>query len=149
MPPGSAASAFSTTRRLPEPAGTPAFVGAGCCRRGARVGDDQVLLGPQRQHRLITAIAIPRLRGGRLPPAWPPACRRRSRWRRCREWRAWPGGGIADRGKVQHWPSPDPAVAMVESLLALWAAGGERADDLDHFRQDKALALLLGHDLPA
>ena len=41
------------------------------------------------------------------------------------------------------------AAAMVESLLALWAAGGERAEDLDHFRQDQALALLLGHDLPA
>ena len=39
--------------------------------------------------------------------------------------------------------------AMVESLLALWAAGGERAEDLDQFRQDKALMLLLGHDLPA
>ena len=38
---------------------------------------------------------------------------------------------------------------MAESLLALWAAGGERAEDLDQFRQDKALALLLGHDLPA
>src|SRR5439155_11514131 len=41
------------------------------------------------------------------------------------------------------------ASEMVESLLALWAAGGERAEDLDQFRQDKALALLLGHDLPA
>ena len=41
------------------------------------------------------------------------------------------------------------ASAMVESLLAMWAAGGERAEDLDQFRQDKALALLLGHDLPA
>src|SRR5271156_635245 len=38
---------------------------------------------------------------------------------------------------------------MVESLLAMWAAGGERAEDLGQFRQDKALALLLGHDLPA
>jgi hypothetical protein len=28
-------------------------------------------------------------------------------------------------------------------------AGGERAEDLEQFRQDKALALLLGHDLPA
>jgi hypothetical protein len=27
--------------------------------------------------------------------------------------------------------------------------GGERAEDLDQFRHDKALALLLGHDLPA
>jgi hypothetical protein len=38
---------------------------------------------------------------------------------------------------------------MVEGLLAMWAAGGERAEDLDQFRQDKALALLLGHELPA
>jgi catechol 2,3-dioxygenase-like lactoylglutathione lyase family enzyme len=38
---------------------------------------------------------------------------------------------------------------MVESLLAMWAASGERAEDLDQFRQDKALAMLLGHDLPA
>ena len=38
---------------------------------------------------------------------------------------------------------------MVESLLALWAAGGERAEDLDQFRQDKALTLLLRHDLLA
>ncbi len=41
------------------------------------------------------------------------------------------------------------ASEMVESLSAMWAAGGERAEDLDQFRQDKALALLLGHDLPA
>jgi hypothetical protein len=42
-----------------------------------------------------------------------------------------------------------PASQMVESLLALWAAGGERAEDLDQLRQDGALALLLGHALPA
>ena len=41
------------------------------------------------------------------------------------------------------------ASEMVESLMALWAAGGERAEDLDQFREDKALALLLGHELPA
>lgn len=41
------------------------------------------------------------------------------------------------------------ASEMVESLLAMWAAGGERAEDLDQFRQDQALALLLGHELPA
>ncbi len=41
------------------------------------------------------------------------------------------------------------ASAVVESLLAMWAAGGERAEDLDQFRQDKALVLLLGHELPA
>ena len=32
------------------------------------------------------------------------------------------------------------ASEMVESPLAMWAAGGERAEDLDQFRQDKALA---------
>ena len=41
------------------------------------------------------------------------------------------------------------ASEMVESLLAMWAAGGERTEDLDQFRQDKALALLLDHELPA
>src|SRR5580692_3413586 len=29
------------------------------------------------------------------------------------------------------------ASEMVESLLAMWAAGGERAEDLDQFRQDR------------
>ena len=38
---------------------------------------------------------------------------------------------------------------MVESFLALWATGGERAEDFDHLRQDKALAELIGHELPA
>ena len=41
------------------------------------------------------------------------------------------------------------ASAMVESLLAMWAAGRERTEDLDQFRQDQALAMLLGHELPA
>src|SRR6266849_6842703 len=41
------------------------------------------------------------------------------------------------------------ASEIVESLLAMWAAGGERAEDLDTFREDKALAVLLGHELPA
>ena len=38
---------------------------------------------------------------------------------------------------------------MVESLLALWAAGGECCEDLDRLRQDAALAALLGYELPA
>lgn len=41
------------------------------------------------------------------------------------------------------------ASEMIESHLALWAAGGERAEDFDHFREDKALCALLGHELPA
>ena len=32
---------------------------------------------------------------------------------------------------------------------ALWAAGGERCEDLAPLREDAALALLLGHGLPA
>jgi Transposase DDE domain group 1 len=38
---------------------------------------------------------------------------------------------------------------LVEGLFSLWAAGGERCDDLASLREDTALALLLGHGLPA
>lgn len=38
---------------------------------------------------------------------------------------------------------------MAESFFALWAAGGERAEDFDQFRRDEALASLIGHELPA
>ena len=38
---------------------------------------------------------------------------------------------------------------LVEGLLSLWAAGGERCEDLAPLREDAALALLLGHGLPA
>jgi hypothetical protein len=38
---------------------------------------------------------------------------------------------------------------LVEGLFSLWAAGGERCDDLAALREDSALALLLGHGLPA
>jgi hypothetical protein len=38
---------------------------------------------------------------------------------------------------------------LVEGLFALWAAGGERCEDLDPLRADAALALLLGHGIPA
>ena len=39
--------------------------------------------------------------------------------------------------------------ALVEGLFALWAAGGERCEDLDPLREDAALAILLGHGIPA
>jgi hypothetical protein len=42
-----------------------------------------------------------------------------------------------------------PPSQLVEGLFALWAAGGDRADDLATLREDGALALLLGHGLPA
>jgi hypothetical protein len=42
-----------------------------------------------------------------------------------------------------------PPSQLVEGLFALWAAGGERCEDLVQLREDAALALLLGHGLPA
>lgn len=41
------------------------------------------------------------------------------------------------------------ASEMVESFLALWACGGEPAEDLDRLREEPGLPLLLGHKLPA
>jgi hypothetical protein len=38
---------------------------------------------------------------------------------------------------------------LVEGLFSLWAAGGERCEDLAPLREDAALALRLGHGLPA
>lgn len=39
--------------------------------------------------------------------------------------------------------------ALAEGLFALWLAGGERCEDLEVLREDRALAELLGHGLPA
>lgn len=38
---------------------------------------------------------------------------------------------------------------VVESLIALWASGGDRCQDLTMLCEDQALAALLGHPLPA
>ena len=38
---------------------------------------------------------------------------------------------------------------MCESLLALWACGGEPCEDLNRLRGQDGLGLLLGHGLPA
>src|SRR4029077_3783641 len=57
--------------------------------------------------------------------------------------------GIDQQVKLKNRRRGLSASEMVESLLALWAAGGERAEDLDAFREDKALAVLLGHAVPA
>jgi hypothetical protein len=38
---------------------------------------------------------------------------------------------------------------LVESLVALWASGGDRCQDLTTLREDAALAALLGYALPA
>jgi len=42
-----------------------------------------------------------------------------------------------------------PPSQLVESLIALWASGGDRCQDLAMLREDQALATLLGHALPA
>jgi hypothetical protein len=42
-----------------------------------------------------------------------------------------------------------PPSQLVGGLFALWAAGGERCEDLAMLREDTALALLLGHGIPA
>ena len=38
---------------------------------------------------------------------------------------------------------------LVEALIALWAAGGDRCQDLQTLRTDAALGTLLGYELPA
>jgi hypothetical protein len=38
-----------------------------------------------------------------------------------------------------------PPSQLVESLIALWASGGDRCQDLTTLREDQALATLLGH----
>ncbi len=41
------------------------------------------------------------------------------------------------------------AAQLVETLMALWAAGGERCQDLQTLRADAALTAWLGYELPA
>lgn len=64
--------------------------------------------------------------------------------------RASGAGPVIDREvRVKQRKRGLSASEMVESLLALWAVGGERVEDMDQLRQDGALGLLLGHSLPA
>lgn len=42
-----------------------------------------------------------------------------------------------------------PPAQLIETLVALWAAGGDRCQDLQTLRADAALATLLGYELPA
>lgn len=41
------------------------------------------------------------------------------------------------------------ASQLVETLIALWTAGGDRCQDLQTLRADAALATLVGYELPA
>jgi hypothetical protein len=38
---------------------------------------------------------------------------------------------------------------MLESVFCLWTSGGERCEDFESFRTDRALVALIGHELPA
>jgi hypothetical protein len=42
-----------------------------------------------------------------------------------------------------------PPSQLVETLIALWTSGGDRCQDLSTLREDRALATLLGFELPA
>ena len=42
-----------------------------------------------------------------------------------------------------------PPSQLVESLIVLWASGGDRCQDLTTLREDQPLAVLFGHPLPA
>jgi small subunit ribosomal protein S20 len=66
MPPGSAVAAFSTTRRLSDPAGIIGSRPRAGYAVAEFVGNNDVLFGPQSQHRPIATIAVPPLEG-RLP----------------------------------------------------------------------------------
>jgi hypothetical protein len=56
---------------------------------------------------------------------------------------------VDERIAIKHRKRGLPPAALVEGLFALWAAGGERCEDLDLLREDVALAILLGHGIPA
>ena len=44
--------------------------------------------------------------------------------------------------------SRERGLSGLEMVEKHWRSGRRAAEDLDQFRQDKALALLLGHELP-
>jgi hypothetical protein len=55
------------------------------------------------------------------------------------------GGGDRPRDPVEEPQAGSERRGDGGKPVGAWAAGRERAEDLDQFRQDKALALLLGH----
>ena len=56
---------------------------------------------------------------------------------------------IAEHVRIKQRDSGLSEAQMAASFLALWIAGGERCEDFRTFRQDAALAALLGHALPS
>jgi hypothetical protein len=56
---------------------------------------------------------------------------------------------INDEGRIKQRQRGLSPAQLVETLIALWTAGGDRCQDLKTLRADVALATLLGYELPA
>lgn len=56
---------------------------------------------------------------------------------------------VNEQVRIQQRQRGLTAAQLVETLIALWVAGGERCQDLQTLRADAALATLLGDELPA
>jgi hypothetical protein len=56
---------------------------------------------------------------------------------------------INDAVRIKQRQRGLPPAQLVETLIALWTAGGDRCQDLKTLRADVALATLLGYELPA
>lgn len=56
---------------------------------------------------------------------------------------------INDQVRIKQRQRGLTASQLVETLIALWVAGGDRCQDLQTLRADAALATLVGYELPA
>ena len=56
-------------------------------------------------------------------------------------------GAVDEQVRIKKRKRGASELEIVESLLALWSAGGERCEDLERLREDRALAQLLGHEI--
>lgn len=56
---------------------------------------------------------------------------------------------VNDQVRIKHRQGGLTPAQLVETLIALWVAGGDRCQDLKTLREDVALATLLGYELPA
>jgi len=56
---------------------------------------------------------------------------------------------VNEQVRIKHRQRGVTPAQLVETLIALWVAGGDRCQDLQTLRADTALATLLGYELPA
>lgn len=56
---------------------------------------------------------------------------------------------VTDQVRIKQRQRGLPPAQLVETLIALWTAGGDRCQDLQALRADAALAALLDYELPA